>query len=578
MHSHSNNPIVSSPRNLLFLSLTLFLLVFVRAAESWSSECNGQEISELLDSNPQSSSNSPEVTAREQAQKLQAFFNRCNERLARRKIVNSVWELARYRNLTYDFHQNPYARPLNLTLPGGTIIEAFLVIQPDENPKPLVLIKCGALCNLDPKSDIRVALAHAFDESPFNVLLLGSTSGSDYQLANRQWIYGGAYEGLQLIQIAQLMLAPTSPLYGKITSLHGIGLSLGGHAMLYASLYNRATEEQIAAPLFSSFMAFCPAISLEQSVRSFTNGGVLSQYIRRLIESSLTPSRPHNSTIENAFLNGNIRNPLVLPDLVAQLSLEHLQQLDPPLILPAPLSHWEIKSPTDYWGANDFLKQPLFEINRPLLVVSAMNDPIILAEENILPLKELITPTSELSNIGAVQLSYGSHCTFESTYDWNLFAAMVRSYIQTHEPQRATPEKHSALMAWPKSLKLDSRSRFVDYRWKAQMGSNNLELEFRILRGYLRTNEPVNDSYDNTGLDDIFCSRYWLSAADQIPKSCMVSEKVSIPYALIKSPFLKTLPLNPTHAEIISRHAQATFRIEDSRGGKLAQRPGPIIY
>lgn len=77
-----------------------------------------------------------------------------------------------------------------------------------------------------------------FEQSPFNVLVLDNATGPDYLAMNSKPSIGGFSEGLQNMWIAKTLTDPTEPLSQIIESLHMVGMSLGGHGVLFSSLLN----------------------------------------------------------------------------------------------------------------------------------------------------------------------------------------------------------------------------------------------------------------------------------------------------------------------------------------------------
>jgi len=202
------------------------------------------------------------------AQTTENFFKDCGDELSQGNSTGlaAILKLA---TLKYDALSRGDIKPIEIELDDGTTHFGVIALR-DERPRPFVIIKCGIFCSGKPASDSLMMFMHLFDEGPFNILFIGNNTGADYMKANKHFSLGGFTEGQDLLRIAD-WLKNKSKYAHLVSSLHLLGISLGGHASLYAGLYNKQEN------LFNSVFSYCPAINLEQSFHDLFNSNLLKE-------------------------------------------------------------------------------------------------------------------------------------------------------------------------------------------------------------------------------------------------------------------------------------------------------------
>ena len=274
-------------------------------------------------------------------------------------------------------------------------------------------------------------MMHLFDEGPFNVMLLGSISGSDYQIDNRQFGIGGVFEGTQLFEVAKWA---KSGVLGKYTSdVHIIGVSLGGHAALYASLFSSLNLDNDQQPYLSSVISFCPVVQLKDAIDFlYTKGSRTSvDLFNRKSWQSLYKIRGIIPSLGKLLPSEGALDPNRLINIIVRGSLDYYRRYSQSgNQLPSPFDKERIRTKRDFWKLNNFLSYSHL-VTTPTLVVSAENDPVVRYYQNAKPLKNKhrgLTGTS----LNVVSTWRGSHCGFSVTYGWKYISELVRAFVSSH--------------------------------------------------------------------------------------------------------------------------------------------------
>ena len=120
-----------------------------------------------------------------------------------------------------------------------------------------MILRLGVFSNVEEFLPERFLLMQIFEQGLANVLVLENSTGADFIANNQRWTMGGYDEGLQNMQVVRMLRRSSAPLSQLISSVHLMGVSLGGHGVLFASLlnqYNGQPEHQA----IQSFTTFCP--------------------------------------------------------------------------------------------------------------------------------------------------------------------------------------------------------------------------------------------------------------------------------------------------------------------------------
>ncbi len=303
-------------------------------------------------------------------------------------------------------------------------------------------------------------LMHFFDETPFNVLLLNSSTAPEYFIDNRRLSIGGFEAGRELIQIVEWLRTAQSGLSDRISSLHVVGLSNGGHAALYAAAYNgyREVGSSDKNPL-DSVTALCPVVDLRISLKNSLRGGEVPDYPDSKLFSFQRADDLEISHWTSIFFQFAIRQYLYgaakfIPNLAKSLNdfnklperkyvdgLYIKQALSQYKNLPtewflSPLKNEKISNVRDLWRVNNFVGKSS-SVKVPTLVWGSQNDFIIKYSKNSGALKA----ESQNSNIAVLGTRYGKHCMYSTVFGWSLTSRILRSYILSNSPEFLVEER-----------------------------------------------------------------------------------------------------------------------------------------
>lgn len=500
-----------------------------------------------------------------QTERLKSFWQRC-EPLIREYGQNSLRPLLKYSLLDYRLRSNPHVRAVTITLQDeGRSLRGFLALKPDDRPRPLVISQCGLYCNAEESTTHLNAIMHLFDESPFHILTLANQTGSDFVRDNQAIAMGGFSEGRQLLQIARYLNSPDFPFRHRISSLHVVGFSLGGHAALYASLYNSLNHLPSTRPI-QSVMAYCPVVDLEKSTeRLFARdpiGRLTTFWTLRQI-SKVVRSLPSLADLLNqSWFRANRR------ELFQRISQESLHQHQEwlrqrPWDL-RPFEGIQFRGLQDYWWANNFVEHSHL-VSTPTLVLAAQDDVIVHTRHNarLLDEKHRLNPNS---SINVLNFSQGNHCAFSVANGWTTMSTLAREYILSHSPEfeyrldQVTQRVDNKIQRrWPLRLRMWPEDVHVQQRWQAKEGSSRIRLTFEIFSPYL-----------TMGSGD---SCLWYSP-DTAPWECYRYHQARIPLSELIFPHWlpQGTPQSKWDAERLSRYANTNFVLLGADGQPLNGR------
>ncbi len=352
---------------------------------------------------------------------IQKYFRDCSVELengTKSDIVN----MAKMMSIELDSRHHPFWRQVVFNLPGNIKLKGLLALKGDFKKRPLVVMRLGVYSDVQQFLPERPWLMMLFEQAPFNVLVLESMSGADFIANNSKFSFGGYDEGIQNILVGQILKDSNEPLSHLVESLHLFGVSLGGHGVFYGSLLNSLNSPK-GQPLYQSFMAACPVVNLEATMRELTqnkpSGYFIDLWSRRRLDGLKIKMPSINEHEAFAFLDKTVSE--VARTYHGGLSYVSAVKLPPGVVDSA--SFWELN---DFW--------PHYKnVSEPFLVFATHKDPAVPFELN----SEMIQNKKlniQSSNIGVVDFSFGVHCTLPIPYDWKTLSALTQSYILSHAP------------------------------------------------------------------------------------------------------------------------------------------------
>lgn len=406
--------------------------------------------------------------------RLKDYYDRCQTQLS---IGNSKGLLALFEaeQIKYNVFDNPNAHSIRLRFSNNESIVGLLALKDDNRKRPLIVIKCGIFCNGDSSSTIMNIMAHLYDEGPFHVLFLASQTGVDVIRKNERLNFGGFYEGKEMMAVGH-WLRYESPIRDEIGSLHLMGISLGGHASLFASLYNDHNLFD-GKRLFNSALAYCPAINLGPTVHKVFTPSPIGLIFSLWTWNSLLKTSSHVPDIRR-ILSSLTRRPNYeeYPFLISQLTLEFLSRKSPEDFL-APFNHSSFNFDTDeYWELNNFENHSQL-VKTPTLVWSSKNDTIIPYSLNARALAEA-HPLGGPSPLQTINLDYGDHCAQSISYGWKSISHTLQGFFLNHTDPSDDVNWSRTLRFNAPEPRLERHEQHIQQTWKALPNRNTVELTY----------------------------------------------------------------------------------------------------
>ena len=365
-----------------------------------------------------------------EGEEISTFIHNCGPHL-KRNGNSSLWALVKLLNVQYPLCENPNIRKVVVQLADKTVLRGFLALKPGREKRPLVIFRCGIFCSSGDSSD-RVMLMHLFDEGPYNVLTVANMTGADFVRDNGYIAMSGLDEGRQLIELGQLIR--NSPLNRFVSSMHMVGISLGGQGIFYAAQMNDANLWQDGKPLYASALAISSVVDLQESVNDLFNNPWKGRLARSLFFSEIKEVVTALPGIGRIFSNPAIA-PNQIPSAVAQQAFLHYSMLDRKWLM-KPYQDAHMYNVNEYWAMNDFARYLNVPMRTPLLALAAEDDAVVNTEHNT---SRLVTAlgTNPRSNLAAITIPNGTHGAFGLVYGWDIAGTLLRTHILNHSPEFA---------------------------------------------------------------------------------------------------------------------------------------------
>ncbi|MFZ4404962.1 MAG: hypothetical protein ACOYOK_12735 [Pseudobdellovibrionaceae bacterium] len=418
-----------------------------------SENCQPEKLNQIFaDLQQMKGNNSPTMPALQD--KLQNYITSC-EGVLNAGGSNNTADFFAAQAVKYDSHLHPWIQQVDIKLSSGAKVRGLLAIKPQKTPRPLVILQCGLFCSANDDAG-KAFFMSMVDETPFNILALGSSSSLDYLQANNfKTMVSGVIEGQSLLEISKKLLNAKSSLRSRISSIHLIGQSLGGQAVLSAGLMDSEQKRRTGSSVISSVFAYCPVIDSHPTF-----------YDRELALFSKTPKK---ATLINSYMDKGIKN-----FFTAGRSQDRF--------LP-PFDETLTSSNEQYWRLHDF-KNYSDKLSLPTMILESQNDPLVIYNDNIGPFLQS-GALQRNTNLAVVITKTGNHCNQKESLGWKPVTYLLKQHVLLHSPEFAPQLKDKTLSVLEASanLALKSGERHVQQIWSATAGQNYLVSTFRIADG-----------------------------------------------------------------------------------------------
>lgn len=406
------------------------------------------------------------LSTKQYFQKLNMYFRYCQRELNRNAVPGSLG-LVRFSKVIYPFLSHPQVSSFLIKLSNGTKVPAILALKRDPRPRPLVILKCGVFCSAAQTASLKNYLMKIFDQSPFNVLILANQTGMDYIYHNKRILIGGWTEGEEVIEVGRWMKENWEH-RSRISSMHLMGISLGGNAAMFGASYN----DQLALPngirVYNSVVAICPVVSLGPTLGKLYE----SQFVGRIFEKT---TKEHFLEARNYVKD--------VPDLISEKSFPS-SRVDIPEYIGSLVVNSLTRRGIDIDSKKFFFNNNFWNISKnvktPLLVWASKDDSVVNNRVNT----QVVEHDDSYKNsdqVGVLNLMYGDHCGFSTAYGLQASSMVLRTFVLQHSPEFSGQYNKKKSVRWSYGFnKLAPQQEHIEQIWQFFSKNDKVRIQFKI--------------------------------------------------------------------------------------------------
>lgn len=399
--------------------------------------------------------------------KVKDFFAKCSGEFTANSTLG-VLGLLKFARYQYNFLSHPQVKEFVVKLPNGTRVPGILALKTDPRPRPLVIVKCGVFCSAAQTASMKTYLMHLFDQSPFNVLMLANQTGIDYIYHNKRVSLGGWTEGYEALQVGKWMREKWE-YKDRISSIHLMGISLGGNAAVMGASYNDRFPMNDGRKVFNSVTAICPVVSLKPTLERLFGSKSVGRVFSVVSKRHFKAARNFVSDVPDLITDEKIPSSRFdMADFIGTLAATSLKRRGV-----------DIPNTESFFKANNFwnLKAP---VETPMLVWASKDDMIVHNDINA-AVVEHDNYYEKSSNVGVLNFKYGNHCAFSSSYGTQISAAVLRTFVLAHSPEFVDEYNHKEILPWPFAFEnLGPEYEHVGQSWNFYSRSERVKVSFRL--------------------------------------------------------------------------------------------------
>lgn len=462
------------------------------------------------------------------SQTLKKYFEKCSSELTQKSTLGFLG-LIKFAKYQYSFLSHPQVEEFMVNLPSGIKVPGILAMKQSPRPRPLVIVKCGVFCSAGETASLKSYLMHLFDQSPFNVLLLANQTGMDYIYHNKIITLGGWSEGYEAIEVGKWMLEQWE-YKERISSVHFIGISLGGNAAVMGAAFNDNYLLSNGKKLFNSVTAVCPVVSLKPTLDHLVGRSIVGRVFAKLAKNHFQEARQYVTDVPELLSDDKIPDRVGMTEFIGDVASASLRK------------RGKNRTTQEYFKSNNFWNWKS-EVKTPLLIWASKDDMVVNNKINA----EVVEHNDFYEKspfVSVLNLAYGNHCGFSSAYGTQAAATVLRTFILNHSPEFVGDYNVKQKMAWDFGFdKLSSQYEHVGQTWNFFSRSDKVKISFKIFNW--------NGSYS--------CGKKgpWFSDND-----CSTIKEYWIPISSLKEMGAR-VPRNETEAQALSRefNTKVEFRI-----------------
>jgi hypothetical protein len=399
----------------------------------------------------------------------QDYFNHCGKYLSA-KSTGGLMGLIDFAMASYPFLENSRIRPLVFKKKDGRSVNGFIGIK-DQTPRPWVIYKCGVFCAAEPNAaSLKNYMIHLFDQSPFNVILLGNRTGQDYIATNKVFNFGGYFESQDFFDVAQWL----RPYASIVSSVHAVAVSLAGSAAyLTEERLNSADRQQ--AGLFQSITSLCAVSDLRPTVDNMYGDSLKGFIFSNLTWYYLDSIRDQLSGV-NDLLGGEQPESYEFPNLLGRLASRFMGDNS----VNNPISDDVEKArQQEFWQRSHYSAYH-HDTKVPMFVWASENDSVVDYSINTGNLMKVKAQRND-PNLGMVGVPLGEHCGFATAYGYSVAATMLRTFILNNSPEFVESRLQNYIPVNVLLPQMIEGERIISYWWsQGRSQTRNLELNMEI--------------------------------------------------------------------------------------------------
>lgn len=172
----------------------------------------------------------------------------------------NLTELMRNLSVEFDVSDTQHFRKVWFHLTPRLKIRGLFALQDFTAKRPLVILRMGIHGNVDELLAERFILKALYEDLKLNVLVLENLTSHAFLSQNTQMTFGGVEEGLHTFAVMNFLTNKNYPLNSLISSVHLVGVSLGGQGTFVTALLDQSNGHKL-----KSVLNFCPLINLGQT-------------------------------------------------------------------------------------------------------------------------------------------------------------------------------------------------------------------------------------------------------------------------------------------------------------------------
>lgn len=406
-----------------------------------------------------------------------SYFTNCAEELGYGS-AKGLLGLGKFALAKYEFFKHPQVSRVNIVLDDGTIIPSILALKKDGQARPFIVVQCGVFCSAEESSSTKNYMMALFDESPFNVLILSSRSGMDFIESNHIMSLAGQAEAAQNMMLGKWLLEQ-APFKNKISSLHYMGISLGGNSAMMEPLLNEDFKKRTGKFLFNSVTAICPVIDLESTLKNLVDSLVVGDIMYFMTKDHVLKAQKHLKDIPDLISKQNFPEKKELADKLAEWTAESLTR------------RGLATTRDEFWQQQNFFNF-YRRTETPTLVWASRDDIVVKNKPNAGRLEKSLMLNFH-RNMGVMNLDYGNHCGFSSVYGNPMTASILRSFVMFNSPEYKNEYKRFKQPATLPSPKIARHQTHLLQKWKFKANSDKVKLRYDVF----------NPSGDSSCADDV---------------------------------------------------------------------------